>query len=138
MVTDDNDCIGIGGTTPISLPPEPCPDCPDTTCDECTSADWTPQACIKTKNGKLVSCSVTILPDGCEKLVKLMNTDYEVLIAGTYEEVNAYIQETAEAGNYYVAEFITCAGDHTSTPNVCIAITVVDDVKSVGCGQCCQ
>lgn len=103
----------------------------------------TPQACLQRRPAevadlvalppKLATCSVTELPEGCTKTVKIFDLSMTELFSGTYAEANVFCA-TLEDGNYFATEYIACADDQTESEDVCFSIT--DGV--IGCGQCCE
>lgn len=139
MCEPNEDCYKPVGTVETQYPKEKCVNCnDDPNCPEPTPLSYTPQACIKVKNGILFSCSATV--DGCEKTVKIYNGANEVVFQGTYTAANGFIS-TQENGTVLLAvEFILCPEDSQTESNpVCFEVYTESDEKFIreSC-DCCN
>lgn len=139
MCEPNEDCYKPVGTVETQYPKEKCVNCnDDPNCPESTPLSYTPQACIKVKNGILFSCSATV--DGCEKTVKIYNGANEVVFQGTYTAANGFIS-TQENGTVLLAvEFILCPEDSQTESNpVCFEVYTESDEKFIreSC-DCCN
>lgn len=139
MCEPNEDCYKPVGTVETQYPKEKCVNCnDDPNCPEPTPLSYTPQACIKVKNGILFSCSATV--DGCEKTVKIYNGENEVVFQGGYTAANEFISTQNDEVVLLAVEFILCPEDSQTESNpVCFEVYTESDEKFIreSC-DCCN
>lgn len=139
MCEPNEDCYKPVGTVETQYPKEKCVGCNEADpCPEPTALSYTPQACIKVKNGILFSCSATV--GGCEKTVKIYNGENEVVFQGSYTAANEFISTQNDGVVLLAVEFILCPEDSQTESNpVCFEVYTESDEKFIreSC-DCCN
>ena len=117
----------------------------DRLCEEVSGLTHIPQACLKLKFSQIIeggieenptytysynlfSCSSSSIPEECEKIYKVFNSEYTEIFEGTLSEFADIINTLTPEDKYYMVEYINCNGITSESPDVPFTVENLEEV----------